>query len=599
MKSTPILVVFFCQACLVIDFIRPVQQPEFNELTPDDPTEGGESGATGSTGSTGSSGPTGTSGPVPAAWVLGLGSLSVGRVTDHGFLAELPVTNDTNGNAQVTLRLCNRTDAPGCDPSSGAGVGMLRVGQVVFAVIDELEPPDDGGDLLAVVVEATDPDGLPVLQPGAALTASVRLATARHLYRSVGTSATAVAAGSPALKLDVTGRFARFSSPLPDGVGVGDALVYDSDGDALVDALAIVHARHGSEKLSVRAPGGGAANQTLTATQDFEIRRAYLRLQDTVTATENAYLPAPLRNFDTWSASFDLVGANVAVHFACYDGPPDTGNSFFPTTWVTGPANGVHIFTPFELGHVGTSQRHDGTFNRGYRRSNELRAAINHLWIEGLAIETTDNRGIFIYQAPGPELAVDISDTIVHLLGPAGTAAFDTYDNAGAQTSNGNAIYRLWNDVAVVDQAGDGFLMNDDWSTYLMYSLTAAVLGPGSAFLCSPSGHPSWTCVLRNALGYAPSGNTFQVTGGIDHCAANDAPGLSFTGDPSNRSGQAFTFRGVSDYRLSPADAGARGRGANLTNAVQFSFSRDVEGEKRPEPPAAWDIGADQTPPAD
>jgi len=63
---------------------------------------------------------------------------------------------------------------------------------------------------------------------------------ATPLYRSVGATITALASGA-GNGLVISGSTALFDSSLPDNVGVGDAIQYDSDNNGSIDAIAFIH----------------------------------------------------------------------------------------------------------------------------------------------------------------------------------------------------------------------------------------------------------------------------------------------------------------------------------------------------------------------
>jgi predicted outer membrane repeat protein len=90
---------------------------------------------------------------------LTLGELTVGDIVEDGFSASVAFSGDDNENAVVTLRYCNFTDNPDCDPSD-SGFVMTRNGSRFVLDATGLLAPDDPGDILSLAVFGSDPDGV-------------------------------------------------------------------------------------------------------------------------------------------------------------------------------------------------------------------------------------------------------------------------------------------------------------------------------------------------------------------------------------------------------------------------------------------------------
>ena len=186
------------------------------------------------------------------------------------------------------------------------------------------------------------------------------------IYRSVGPGrATSLAAGA-GNPLTIVGKMASFASALPDDVGVGDVVQYDADGDAAVDALAVIHERFSATAFQVVDVSGATPKPTSAADQKWEIFRAYTSASDALAGRgkENPGIASSLLPFETWTRKKDLVAANEQLRIACYaDGSDRTAvvvGGDVGSNWVTGPANYIELYTPVSASEVGTSQRHAG-----------------------------------------------------------------------------------------------------------------------------------------------------------------------------------------------------------------------------------------------
>lgn len=86
---------------------------------------------------------------------------------------------------------------------------------------------------------------------------AARAATA--IYRSVGSGNTSVLATGGGNPLASSGNTATFFQPLPDRVGVGDVIQYDSDNDGTIDSLAFIHGRADSTHCTVKNKDGNTS----------------------------------------------------------------------------------------------------------------------------------------------------------------------------------------------------------------------------------------------------------------------------------------------------------------------------------------------------
>jgi hypothetical protein len=451
-------------------------------------------------------------------------------------------------------------------------------------------------------------------------------AAPRVIDRSVGVSAgNALAASTGALT--VIGTTAIFAQPVPDNVGIGDVIQYATDGTT-PDALAFIHARISSTVYSVRDKDGGTPSPTVQPAAAWSIFRAYLSLAAAVNivsrsphmgGTENPNIDASLRDFDPFTGGKDLVAANERWNVACYDdGAEDDELVYLDAPWITDPDHIIHIFTPTAPTEVGVSQRHTGKWGTGYRRTQALQIWERSAWVDGLSMRQTrvlndasdpdaDNRTFFV-STGGQGSVVKISNCFGWMAQPASwDRVFDTYENytpAGTLTTT----VAMWNNVGITDSnmgISAAFYPNSLGNVYF-YNCTGiatdAAAGFRDGFLAGA------TATIVNALGYSQTGGAFQTDNGpmrIANSASNDgsilSTGIDSTTTASNLANATYTFvdSAGTDYHLTTGagdNAGVRGAGMNLMNNPVVPFDDDLDGQARPQPPTAWDIGADQVP---
>jgi pimeloyl-ACP methyl ester carboxylesterase len=218
------------------------------------------------------------------------------------------------------------------------------------------------------------------------------------IYRSVGPNATEAIATGVNNSLNIENTIAAFNTSLPDNIGVGDAIQYDSDHDGVVDAIAFIQERLSSTQYVLQQANAVAA---LPVNDDFNwsIYRAYTSLYNAEAGIENEGIHADLQNFDTWTEGRNLVANNAQWHIACYADADDT--SFVTISgWITDDTHFIRIFTPVQLNEVGQSQRHNGAVNGdGYQLFptspgspySFIQIEVPYTVIDGLKIKAFEN----------------------------------------------------------------------------------------------------------------------------------------------------------------------------------------------------------------
>ncbi|MCI0550194.1 MAG: hypothetical protein L0287_04505, partial [Anaerolineae bacterium] len=183
-----------------------------------------------------------------------------------------------------------------------------------------------------------------------------------HIYRSMQVGKTSALATGSGNNLTISSGTATFASPLPDTIGIGDAVQYDDDSDGDIDAndsICFISGRTSSTSLTVKNAAG--TNPTdVTNDQDWSIFRSYTGLANAESGTENTGIDADLRAFD--AGNVNLVSGNLVWHFALYRG--QVNEALTIDGWTTGSSNYMRWFTPYLSTQVGTSQRHSGVLNR-------------------------------------------------------------------------------------------------------------------------------------------------------------------------------------------------------------------------------------------
>jgi hypothetical protein len=207
------------------------------------------------------------------------------------------------------------------------------------------------------------------------------------------------------LTIKGTSTIAYFERPLPDNIGVGDAIQYDYDNNGSIDSLAFIHKRLSNQNFKVYKYDGKAATTTSAADTDWAIFRAYSSLLNAEAGTENTGLASAVQQFDAdWSASggkdITATTSNAQWIIACYaNGTASDTAQTIVDGWTTSAENYLKIYTPYLQSEVGTSQRHNGNWDENkYRLAGSISGAYDGLFniqdnfvvIDGLQIKLTD-----------------------------------------------------------------------------------------------------------------------------------------------------------------------------------------------------------------
>ncbi len=427
--------------------------------------------------------------------------------------------------------------------------------------------------------------------------------SAPGIYRSVGPGNVSALVRSTPLApntLVIAGTTATFSTPLPDQVGLGDVIEYDSDGDDNVDALAFITERVSSTEYFVAAElGGPPAAGTSTRWAMF---RAYTSLASAMIGETN---PAVAKAFDGWGiAPHDVAALGVPWHVACYADAIDN-RIVRLDNWITSATAFVRIFTPRESYEVGISQRHAGRWSD----------AAYSLQPPSTTIDLAISIGDAFARIEGLQIFVDSDDSpgdLPYAIDLHGTAAFEFHvsesilrgnntptpntsiqrgikvdaSNSARQTlyAYNNVIYDLGGglDVRGIESTGNGSTIYSYNNTFV--NLHPAILG----------NDPSDIAIIRNTLAIACAS---PCLGGVGTISGSNNVGFEFDdyaiGVAPASDAIADYFVGGDDFHLGagPGAGELVDRGADLSADPELPFAHDIDRAPRT---AAWDIGADE-----
>ena len=425
---------------------------------------------------------------------------------------------------------------------------------------------------------------------------------AKPLYRSVGITATVLANGATNA-MTISGSTATFASALANNIGVGDAIQYDSDGNSTIDSIAFIHGRTSSTQYTVKNAAGNTPT-AVSGDNDWGLYRAYTKLANWESQTENTNINASVRNFDT---SSDLVAAGTRMMVACYADGDDIG-SVYLDGWTTGPDTYIRIFTPVFSTEVGTSQRHNGVWSTSaYRLSQdasyfavmgifERYVRIDGLQLNANQIVSTESNGIQVDDGNGDlPVEIQISNNIIRstTAGPPTVAyGIGALNNFGDTTFD-NSLYvaKVWNNIVYgyVGATSSTGIYAQNYGTVYAYNNTVVGTGPATHRGMTQYNNVAFHAKNNISINSAdPYSGSFSADSTNNFSDLGDAPGLN----PKTRDGAGAdpVFLGGVDYHLHPTDTWAQNQGADLSSDSVLAWGYDIDLQSRQTP---WDIGAD------
>ncbi|MBT4761837.1 MAG: hypothetical protein HOO06_09095 [Bdellovibrionaceae bacterium] len=424
-----------------------------------------------------------------------------------------------------------------------------------------------------------------------------------NIYRSIGPGNTSSLANGSANNMTISGSTATFQFGLPNNIGVGDAIQYDSAGAGAgaVNNIVFIHERHSDNFYTVKKADGSVPVVT-TNDEDWDIFRAYSSLADSIRfGNENMGIAGALRDFDVGGKDITHVtGDDELWHFAIYSDGVGTANFDF-NHWTTSKTNYVRYFTPTSASEVGISQRHEGVWSdsKGYFTASTgsvFGVTTGYVRFEGLQIYNSGSvasvQGISL--DGGGEVHVSNSiikatDTSVSDIGSSGIK-MDKWLGSGSHV-------KIYNNI--IYGFGSGILRNigDTIIAGVIYNNT--VHSNRKDGIIVYEGDFNNNIILKNNISV---NNNLEATGAFDYVVSTPESGSSYNlaSDTSATSGgmtnainsasPSFINSGASDYRLKSDDAsGAKGGALDLSSDNLWAFSKDIMGNLRA---GTWDMGA-------
>lgn len=416
--------------------------------------------------------------------------------------------------------------------------------------------------------------------------------TVTSIFRSVGPSKTTALTTGTGNNLTISSGVASFASALPNTVGVGDAVQYDSDNNGSVDAIVFIYGRFSSTSYRVRTTTGAVPSNLSTADQDWSIFRAYTSIADSTIASENTGIAAAVRNFDSWSNGRDMAANTEQWNIACYADAGDTASvDFNGTYWKSSSTSYLKVYTPVNTYEVGTTQRHQGVWSSSAYNlivaTGPFSHSVNYIKIEGLQVSYSDNSdykpGIF-GSTGGTSSEQYYSYNIVRYQG---TGGWGGLIHANANDNAADIVY-IWNNILYGTQQGNSGI----WSGWV-----------GTAYIYNNTIHnTNWGIMSNSAIlsAYVKNNIVSNISGynydayGVNNCVECDY-NISTTsvgsGGANDKISQTVTFVNAGSYNLllSTSDTSAKGAGYNLSLDSILGFKTDIKGSTRTSP---WDAGA-------
>ncbi len=436
------------------------------------------------------------------------------------------------------------------------------------------------------------------------------------IYRSVGPSATtAITTGTSnnqANHLTISGLYATFELPLPDNVGVGDAIQYDADNDGDIDGsdgIAVIDKRLSAQKYRIKKADGTAPTAMAVADIDWSIFRAYVSIAKaesiSTNADENDGLDDDLENFDNWSNGQDLVTAQKIWNIAAYaNGTTADTTTVVINGWTTSVDAYIKIYTPTRSDEVGTSQRHSGVWDTNKYKlevSNDggIEVFEDFIKFDGLQIQASLPAGVgsgILIDTVGAGSYFEVSNNIL-------VGVFDgdaVQYGAGVYNNDADASLSIWNNIIY------GWTNADQFSCYGLYLYYGtAQYAYNNTIIDSYIGmRANSNAIVKNNLvkgsdaGLSYFG-TFSVGTDYNSTDIDDDIGQG----SNNKVSQTFSFVDATNknYHLLPSDTGAKNYGADLTNDLYLPFYTDTDSygladdtNKTRPTGTTWDIGADE-----
>lgn len=421
------------------------------------------------------------------------------------------------------------------------------------------------------------------------------------IFRSIGVSNTSSLANGISNVLNITTNsdghtLASFENPIPDNIGVGDAIQYTSGSSVGVNSIAFIQLRIDSQNFIVKNNLGENAIETSTDSS-WDIYRAYTSIWSAENATENTAISDDVENFDTWSSGRDLITNNEQWNMALYaDSTSDWVNI---RNWYSDNFNTLRIFAPKESYNVGMSQRHNGVWDS--TKSNITKSngdipiyfdeKLKGLIVEGLQLANNDidsnNSGHALnYYFQQTEMFFVVKNNIL----VKGGATW--WDACGIKTASINSRSRLYFYNNVIDGFGRGIcLYAPNYNNSITVVDNNTIINSSNRSINLSDYGTNNAYIFRNNVTQRSAGADYAIGGMPDTLIANTNHSSDNTAFGANNIANLtvlFEDSSGGDYSLSASDASLINTGVNLSSDLYLRSDSDINGNPR----GVWDLGA-------
>lgn len=414
----------------------------------------------------------------------------------------------------------------------------------------------------------------------------------KDIYRSQQQSKTAALA-SPT-SMSITNGVMTVSA-LPDSIGVGDIVQYDSTGlNLAINKVVVIHGRSSSTSYTVKHPNGATATNVSGVT-NASIFRAYTSIQNWEDRAENTGIAAAVRDFDTGTSRNITSGSNNERWFvAMYRGGTGSLDIQGWTTGNSGDGREIIIYSPYMTSEVGITQRNPTTVYDGKYATIGWNATgtglnggtVQQLRVIGIQFKaggSSATRGLQ-FAAGHVNGRIYVQDCII--IGNTSVAGTDYGINVA--TNNTGCIFYFSNNILYDWENGAGINVSTTGSsTVYCHNNTVTFCNNGFS-------RASATLNIVNCLSSNNTGSDFTGTMTASYCSSEDAT-ADDNGGSGNRINQTFTFTnsGADDFSITLSDAGAKDFGTNLSGDANLPVTTDILRTSRPQPSGgSFDIGA-------
>jgi hypothetical protein len=394
--------------------------------------------------------------------------------------------------------------------------------------------------------------------------------TATRIYRSVGPSNTTAldTDNSHADTITIASGIATFSAEVPDNVGMGDVILYDSDNSDTItsaDSLVFIHGRTDGTHFKVRNQAGAVPGD-LAINDTYSVYRAYTSLFNAEAGTINSTLSGLGISFT--GGNRDLVTNNEQWNIACYGDAVDT-TTVVINDWTTSENNFIKIYTPVSLSEVGMSQRHSGLEHTGYWTSGqENRSSIyilnSHTVIDGIEIDSTDlpnrSNGVVISNAD----YVSVKNSFIH--------GMDMINANGIVVGGHNAkiVNNIIHDIPNGDNAysGTGIYFSTYKTNVVIYNNTIANCRLGMVIAGNAFAYVKNNISIGSISGdYGTTLSSYNTSSTNNISSDSTAPAL---GTYYRNATVQFADIANNDFHLSGSDTSAMNQGTDLSADANF-----------------------------